>query len=131
MLLIVEAVLEVGHLLVSVPVGDSAQGTLHAGVIDEVQAVNVGGVHPSKSVISSQQQTPVLRNSDDNLPFSGDTFEIGALVAILGSNAVRVGWVCNIVLLNNDTVEVDECSGHHVDPAMGQSLRLVIELVPL
>jgi len=61
---VVDAVLEVCHLLVGVPVSNGTQGTLHAGIVNEVQAIDVGGVHPTKSVNSSQQY---IQNAQQNV----------------------------------------------------------------
>lgn len=78
-----------GHLFEGVPAGDSAEGALHVRV-DNLKAVDIGRIYPAESgefKVSVNAQAE--QRWPGGLPFSGNAFEVGALIAIFGFDLVR------------------------------------------
>jgi hypothetical protein len=78
--------------------------------VDVLQTIDVACVDPSESVIVSEIY---WQGREINLPFSSNTLEVKALVAILGINAMRINSSSDIVFLNNNAIIVNERLGHH------------------
>src|SRR4051794_10303493 len=71
-----------------------------------------------------------LQERDMNIPFAGSALKVCTLVSILGINPMRVNRPSDIVLLDNDTIEINKGLGDHVHPLVRQPLRVLLVSVP-
>lgn len=104
-----------GRLEEVVPRRQGSKSSLHVRT-DEGKAVNVAGIDPTESV-----NVLALWKHDgktQNVPFSWNTFEIASLVSVLGFHLVRIDLARDIILLDNNSVEVDKGFGDHVQPTV-------------